>query len=102
MEKGKQIMETMLNLQKLFYYIKDRRDAGFTYLRQARQTHNHTHTLIAKGNLEQPINHAFGLWEEAEHPERTHACKGTTCKLHTERPKAGIKSKALIAARQQC
>ena len=26
-----------------------------------------------------------------EHPERTHAYMGRTCKLHTERPQSGIK-----------
>ncbi|XP_078078086.1 small ribosomal subunit protein uS9m isoform X2 [Mustelus asterias] len=31
-----------------------------------------------------PNLHIFGLWEETEAPEETHADKGRTCKLHTD------------------
>ncbi len=32
------------------------------------------------------LTYVFGLWEEAEHPEETHADTGRTCKLNSERP----------------
>ncbi len=45
-----------------------------------------TLTFTPTGNLESSINlHVFGLWEQAEYPERTHADMVRTCKLHTER-----------------
>ncbi|MED6254326.1 hypothetical protein ATANTOWER_023069 [Ataeniobius toweri] len=46
--------------------------------------------------------HGNGSFRMPEYLERTHACMGRTCKLHAERPPAGIQAQDLVAARQQC
>ncbi|MEQ2309487.1 hypothetical protein AMECASPLE_039283 [Ameca splendens] len=41
------------------------------------------HTNLRANERDQLV---FGLWEEAEYPERTHTSTWRTCKLHAERP----------------
>ncbi|MEQ2282091.1 hypothetical protein AMECASPLE_036943 [Ameca splendens] len=63
-----------------------------------------THPFIAKGDIERPINLTVmcsDCGKKPEYPERTHSCKGRTCKLHAERPPAGSRTEDL-AAMQQC
>ncbi|MEQ2314597.1 hypothetical protein AMECASPLE_013772, partial [Ameca splendens] len=64
-----------------------------------------THSFTPKGNLERPINLTVMFLDcgrKPEYLERTHACTGRTCKLHTERPPTGSRTKDLLAARQHC
>jgi len=76
------------------------RKAGYTLDRlpvhhraTQRQTTTHTLTLTPKDNLESPINLTCMFLDSGrklDYPERTHTYTGRTCKLHTERPQAGI------------
>ncbi|MEQ2159896.1 hypothetical protein GOODEAATRI_027927 [Goodea atripinnis] len=64
-----------------------------------------THSFTPKGHLERPIYLTVMFLDcgrKPEYPERTHPCKGRTCKLHAERPPAGSRTQDLLAARQQC
>ena len=59
-------------------------------------THAHTcsHMLTPKGNLESPVNLTCMFLDGGRKPEyleRSHAYTWRTCKLHTEKPKVGIK-----------
>ncbi|MEQ2256432.1 hypothetical protein ILYODFUR_024129 [Ilyodon furcidens] len=50
-----------------------------------------THSFTPKGNVEKPVNLTVMFLDcgrKLEYPERTHACTGTTFKLHAERPPA--------------
>ncbi|MEQ2175293.1 hypothetical protein GOODEAATRI_016618 [Goodea atripinnis] len=64
----------------------------------------HAHSHLNR-NLERPIKLTVMFLDPGRMPEyleRTHACTGRTCKLHAERPPAGIQAQDLVAARQQC
>jgi len=52
-----------------------------------------TLTFTPKDNLELSINLTCMFLDggkKPEYPERTHPYTGRTCKLHTERPQAGV------------
>ena len=52
-----------------------------------------TLTLAPRDNLESPINITCMFLDggrKPEYPVRTHTYTGRTCKLHTERPRAGV------------
>ncbi|MGH0192830.1 UNVERIFIED_CONTAM: hypothetical protein FKN15_029523 [Acipenser sinensis] len=48
-----------------------------------------------RDKLERPIHHVSGLGRKPEYPEKTHMNTGRTCKLHTDRPEAGIEPRTL-------
>ncbi|MEQ2238555.1 hypothetical protein ILYODFUR_034233 [Ilyodon furcidens] len=62
-----------------------------------------THSFTPRGNLERPINltvMSLGCGRKLEYLERTHTCRGRTCKLHAERPLARSRPQDLLAARR--
>ncbi|MEQ2253240.1 hypothetical protein ILYODFUR_030106 [Ilyodon furcidens] len=68
---------------------------GHQSITETHRTNNHAHTKTLKGNLEKPIYLTVMFLDcgrKLKYPERTHACKGRTCKLHAERSKAGIQN----------
>ena len=74
------------------------REAGYTLYRspvhhRSTQTNNHARSLL-RTILESPINLTCMFLDGGRKPEyleRSHAYTGRTCKLHTEKPKVGIK-----------
>ena len=72
--------------------------------RDKRDKQLHTLTFTPKDNLESPINLTCMFLDSGrkpEYPERTHAYTGRTCKLHTERPQAGI-DPGTLSVRRPC
>ncbi|MED6290027.1 hypothetical protein CHARACLAT_008882 [Characodon lateralis] len=61
-----------------------------------------THSFVPKGNLEKSINLTLMFLDcgrKPEYLERTHACTGSTCKLHAQTPS---RDSNLLDARQKC